>query len=117
MEIGTPTPTEETLRAQLRQELAFLYGEMIGGDRLRHVLGFVTSSSLSMAINRKAIDLATFRVNGRRGRFALTKEVADWLVAQRARSNRQGSLPVPQQFQKKPIEEVPLCIPSTSQGA
>lgn len=105
MQADTRATNVDLLRGQLRQELASTYGEMIGGDRLRHVLGFGSSSSLSMAIQRKTIDLATFRVNGRRGRFALTKEIADWLVDQRSHTACQSKQPVPTQFANKRARE------------
>ena len=62
------------------QELSSRYGELIGGDRLRHVLGFPTLASLKQALRRKTLTLPTFFIEGRRGRFALTSDVARWLI-------------------------------------
>jgi len=91
---------DEALRTKLRLELSSVYGEMIGGDRLRHVLGFSSSSALSMAISRKTIGLVLFKVQGRRGRFALTTDVVDWLISRKASASHQRTQPQPIQFQK-----------------
>ncbi len=94
----------ESFRTHLRLTLAAQHGEMIGGDRLRHTLGFTSISGLNMAIARNTLELPTFRVAGRRGRFALTQDVADWLVLQRDQSQHQKPLPVPMQFRNSKVK-------------
>lgn len=74
---------EQTLSAMLRNSLADRYGQIIGGADLASLLGFRSSDTLRKAICNKTLTLRTFAIPGRQGRFALTVEVADWLVALR----------------------------------
>ena len=48
---------------------------------LRHVLGFRTQATLRYAIANDSLSLSTFAMDGRRGRFALTIDVAAWLAS------------------------------------
>jgi len=66
-----------------RLDLAGRYGELIGGDNLRLVLGYQSNAALSQAIRGKKLALVTFFVPGRKGRFALTRDIAEWLIKQR----------------------------------
>lgn len=56
------------------------YGPMIGGAELAHVMGFRNTAALRQARRRGKIDVRTFRIAGRRGLFALTLDVSDWLA-------------------------------------
>lgn len=48
-------------------------------------LGFKSGASFRRAIDAKALELPTFQMQGRRGQFGLSKDVAKWLIEQRNR--------------------------------
>ncbi len=55
------------------------YGPFIGGETLRKLLGYSTYESFRQADNRKQLPVQTFNLPNRKGRFALTEDVATWL--------------------------------------
>lgn len=65
--------------ASFVHELVARHGEVVGGDGLRLVLGFPTIDAMKRAIARGTLPLPTFFVPGRRGRFALTVDIAKYL--------------------------------------
>lgn len=71
---------------QYRQEvLAALverHGHMIGMRHLHKAMGFPSYDALKQCLLRRQLDLNLFYVEGRKGRFAMTADVADWLAAQ-----------------------------------
>lgn len=64
----------------LKYDLTRQYGALVGGDDLRRLLGYRSLSALRAAIKRGTLGLRTFPVNGRKGSFALTADIADWLI-------------------------------------
>lgn len=68
---------------EIRQNLATRYGELIGVRDLWLVMGFPSQEALQRAHARGTIGLPIFEIEHRRGRFALTTEVASWLVRSR----------------------------------
>lgn len=85
--------SRRALEEQIRLDLAYRYGEVIGGDTLRLVLGYATLPAMNSAIRSKKLSLPTFFVEGRKGRFALTKEVANWIAVQRCSAVVDRSIP------------------------
>ncbi|MFB9159856.1 hypothetical protein [Chromobacterium violaceum] len=57
------------------------YGPLLGGADLYQALGFTSPASFRRAVRLKQIEVRLISVPGRRGKFALTTEVADWLEA------------------------------------
>lgn len=72
---------ESSLRADMEQ----VYGPLLGGRALCKALGLASSAALRQAKRRGQIGVPLFMLPNRRGWFALTRDVADWL--DRARSN------------------------------
>lgn len=72
------------VRAQLRETLLRLHGPLLGGDALVSALGHRSAASLRQARRRGQVAVPLFTVPNRRGWFALTLDVADWLAAMRA---------------------------------
>lgn len=64
------------------------YGHVIGGGDLRELLGFRTAAAMQRAMRQGLLKAPVFRIEGRRGLFALTAEVAAWLLQQRASSGQ-----------------------------
>lgn len=81
------TSTNSLLHNLLRHSLTEQYGHIVGGSDLAKMLGFRSTDTLRKAIANNALTLKTFAVSGRQGRFALTFEVADWLIAMRDRTD------------------------------
>lgn len=72
-----------TLEQELRESLVRQYGAVVGGADLSNVLGFKSADTLRKAVKNNTLPLTTFEIPGRKGRFAVTLEVANWLIALR----------------------------------
>jgi len=64
---------------EMKDELLKLYGPLIGGMDLRNLLGYKAASTFNRAKRMNLIGVKIFEIPNRRGSFALTKDVADWL--------------------------------------
>lgn len=71
---------EATQKEQLKHDLICEFGCLVGGDTLRRLLGYRSLPALRAAIKRGTLGLKTFPVNGRKGSFALTVDIVDWLI-------------------------------------
>lgn len=89
----------EIFKTDMYLEFAARYGEIMGGSHLRKALGFSSTAAFCKALERNTLDLAVFYVAGRRGRFALTIDVVEWLLAKRAATGSNTKKVVPTQFQ------------------
>jgi hypothetical protein len=79
-------PLDEPLADVLNRDLAGRYGPMISNDNLRLALGYPSKEAFRQALSRKTIPVPIFEIENRRGKFALTKDIASWLAAQRERA-------------------------------
>jgi hypothetical protein len=70
-------------RQQLEDLLIRNFGAMIGGRDLREALGFKSATAFCRAVREGRLPIPVFEVSGRRGRFALATDVAEWLVKRR----------------------------------
>lgn len=75
------------LKTQLRESLLRLHGPLLGGEHLAAALGHRSVASLRQARRRSQITVPLFMVPNRRGWFALTQDVADWLAETRAQAS------------------------------
>ena len=66
--------------ASFLRELVNRHGEVVGGNALRLLLGFPTVDAMKRAIARGTLKLPTFLISGRKGRFALTVDIAKYLL-------------------------------------
>ncbi|MCG9066265.1 hypothetical protein LH425_14815 [Laribacter hongkongensis] len=73
----------DALTSQLERDLNERYGPMVSGDDLRKVLGFTSMEAMRQALARRQISLPVFTPENRRGKFALSHDVARWLASQR----------------------------------
>ena len=67
-------------RIQLTNSLLQQYGPLMGGADLRKAIGYRSAAAFQRAVREKIIDIRVFGIPGRRGKFALTLEVAAWLT-------------------------------------
>ena len=64
------------------------FGPTLGGEDLYAALGFKTYASFHRSKLRGELGIHVFKLQGRKGWFALTDEVADWLEKQSRREDR-----------------------------
>lgn len=72
------------LERQFYDALVNKYGQLISTKSLVIELGFSSSSALRQSIHRKTLNLPTFPIANRRGKFAYSKDVAAWLAQHKA---------------------------------
>lgn len=84
---------EESLAVTLERELMAKHGPMMGGESLRIALGYPSQESFRQAFVRRLIPVPVFTLERRRGKFALSRDVAAWLAAQRERAIAEVSNP------------------------
>jgi hypothetical protein len=58
-----------------------MYGVVVGGKDLRHILGYRTGDAFRQAVRRNSLPFPTFIPEGRRVRMARTHDIAKWLVS------------------------------------
>lgn len=92
--------TSNSAAKTIALELSERYGEVIGGKMLWHMLGYKTLAAFKQAIARDSLSLPTFFIEGRKGRHALTSDVAAWLVECRANAGKPSSNKVPEAFKR-----------------
>ena len=68
----------------LERGLLDKYGPLMASDDLRGALGYPTMEAFRQALSRKTVPIPVFSLEKRRGKYALTKDVAAWLATQRA---------------------------------
>jgi len=85
-----PTVTQTTLNADgeqlaraLAADLEQRHGSLLGGAALQRALGFTSGSAFRQACHRGVLPVAVFTIPNRRGRYALTHDVARWLASLR----------------------------------
>jgi len=67
----------------IEAELLKLYGPVLTSQEISKILGFSTVHALRQAVLKGRLEIPLFRMAGKRGRFALTKEIASYVVSQR----------------------------------
>lgn len=70
--------TGDLAEAMLRE-----FGPLMGGEELRRALGYRTWAAFARAVRTNAAGIPVFEIPNRRGRFALTTDVAQWLISLR----------------------------------
>jgi hypothetical protein len=73
----------ETLALELEQNLLKAYGPLMAGESLFNALGYRSADALRQAVSRRTAPVPVFPIKKRKGKFALTKDVAYWLAKQR----------------------------------
>ncbi len=73
-----------TLADALERDLLARYGPIIGADDLRQALGYASMDAFRQALSRRQLPVPVFALPNRRGKFSLSKDVAQWLATSRA---------------------------------
>lgn len=66
-------------KKNIEQELTGIYGAVIGNADLRKLLGYKSFSSFNRAVRMGLLSVKVFEIENRRGKFALTSDIASWL--------------------------------------
>ncbi len=74
---------EDALAQKLEQDLLERYGPILGSRELQLVMGYRSLDAFRQAVSRNVVPVPIFPIENRRGKFALTMEVARWLAKQR----------------------------------
>ena len=77
---------EDSLMEQLEKQLFQENGPIMTGKPLWRALGYSSGDAFRQAVCRKTIPIPIFAIELRRGKFALTKDVAIWIVKQRPKT-------------------------------
>lgn len=75
-------------RREMLEELMALYGPVMGGRDLRKTMGFKSGEAFRQAIHRNQVEVPLFTIPHRRGRFALTSDIAVWLTGLASRQGK-----------------------------
>lgn len=73
----------DKLAAVIEAELTRSYGPTLRGQPLASALGYSSSAALRQAAKMGRVSVPLFTPQNRRGRWAVTREVARWLAEQR----------------------------------
>jgi hypothetical protein len=73
-----PRPAARTLE-EIAARLTLLYGGIVGGVRLTHLLGYPSQAAFRKAVERDRLPVPVFTIAGRRGKFAQVEDIASWL--------------------------------------
>lgn len=87
----TEQKSDEALAELLERDLTQLHGPMMTGDSLRIALGYPSNDAFRQALARKTLPIPVFSIEKRRGKFALTKDVAQWITEQRKNGSLTGN--------------------------
>lgn len=75
----------------LERDLYELYKTpMLSGENLQMALGFSSIDAYRRALTRKKLPIPVFKLEDRRGTYALTKDVAAWLATQSVNAKRKN---------------------------
>lgn len=73
---------DEDLVKAFEERLSQRHGLMLPSAALAAALGYPTMRAYHQAVSRQTIPVPLFQIEHRRGRFALTRDVARWLAQQ-----------------------------------
>ncbi len=71
------------LSAELEEALTERYGIMLNSSVLWKELGYSSTAAFRVAVARGSVELPLFSIANRKGKFALSKDVAEWVSRQR----------------------------------
>ena len=71
------------LAQQIEEKLFLQHGPIMTGDILFKSLGYASADAFRQAVSRNTVPIYVFSIVQRRGKFALTSDVAKWIAMQR----------------------------------
>ncbi|KFN42712.1 hypothetical protein N787_03405 [Arenimonas metalli CF5-1] len=67
----------------LADDLLRTHGHVVGGEALYRLLGYGSADAFQQALRREGVGLPVFALPGRRGKFAMTRDVSAFLLRHR----------------------------------
>jgi hypothetical protein len=83
LEERLPSTEELQLAQTLADQLQAAHGPLLSGNALCQALGLANLAALRQARQRGQVNVALFTLPNRRGHYALSREVAEWLARMR----------------------------------
>jgi hypothetical protein len=83
----------QRVRSSIRASLEQAYGPLLKGEGLANALGYKNLASLRQAKKRNQVGVPLFELPNRKGLYALTTEVADWLAMCRLQLRQTSDAP------------------------
>lgn len=84
-------PKKLTLAQVLERDLLQLYRTVaIGGKDLQTVMGYRTAIAFRVAMSRDRLGVPVFKIPGRKGHWALLKDISEWMAAARQAADHPG---------------------------
>jgi len=77
----------QKIATELSTRLTTQYGAMLGSAALIKELSYPSAASFQRALARGIVPVPVFKIEHRRGSFALARDVAEWLSRQRAQAS------------------------------
>ena len=77
---------KDQYRYRLEAELIEKYGMLISGKHLSDVLGYPSIGAFRKSLQRGKVEVPILSFKNRRGKYALTKDVSEWLTSSRYKS-------------------------------
>jgi hypothetical protein len=77
------TQKQRELAQRIKQDLIEQHGILLFGKALYQVLGFTNGDAFRQAFKRGKLSVAVFELEGKRGRYALAEDIANWLACRR----------------------------------
>lgn len=81
---------EEILASEIERELYRDIGPLLFGTKLYAALGFPSAQAFRQACSRNTMPVPVFNIENRRGKFALSRDVAKWIAFQKINNNDSG---------------------------
>lgn len=78
------------LAEEIQAELYRHSGPLLFGEELYAALGYPSGNAFRQALCREQVPVEIFSIANRRGKFALSKDVALWIAQQRFQSTKEG---------------------------
>lgn len=77
----------QKIAEDMTSRLEAQYGPLLSSTALVKVLGYPSAESFQQALHRGTVPVPIFKIQHRRGSFALVQDVARWLSEQRAQAS------------------------------
>ena len=88
MSLANLNNDKQDLVIKLDKDLMDRHGPIIGGEDLWQVLGYKTAAAFRLALKLGDISLPIFNIEKRRGKFALSIDIANWIVDQKYKEEK-----------------------------
>lgn len=80
---AAPDPPIDELARELNDQFVRQFGPILSSEALVKALGYRSAAAYRQAVTRDTVPVPLFQIPNRRGRFALSRDVAIWLSKQR----------------------------------